>query len=70
MIKNKNGKQLSPCIISKVKSALNIKNRHRGNKTNCSKTKWDEVCEIIGKKSNLTDQAITVGKNKFNEYVK
>ena len=69
MIKNKNGKQLSPCIISKVKNALNISNSHRGNKTKCSKAKWDEVCEIIGEKSNLTHQAIRIAKNKFNEYI-
>jgi hypothetical protein len=47
-ILNNNGKQIAPCIVSKVRHALKVPNRYRSNDKKCSKFYWDNTCDIIG----------------------
>ena len=42
-------KQISPCILSKVKFALGIKSDMPLNKKRCSEEYWDKVVDYIGK---------------------
>ncbi|WP_407524630.1 hypothetical protein PDL71_01985 [Lacibacter sp. MH-610] len=48
-------KQYSPCIISKVKVALDLDNKYRGNTKTCSDKYWQEVVNRLAKEKNITD---------------
>lgn len=65
MFLTKNGKELAPCIVSKVKYTLNVPNRYRGNKKSCSYNYWNDACEIIGKHYKCSSKSIKTAKSKF-----
>lgn len=63
------GKEISPCIVSKIKHALNVKNRYRYNSKRCSIDKWKEICNLIGKKNNKTKAEINKAIAKYSVYI-
>lgn len=66
---NKNGKQIAPCIVSKVKHALKVPNRYKFNDKKCSRHYWDQTCETIGKLNGKTNSEIEKAKKLFGQYI-
>ncbi len=65
-----NGTQISPCIVSKVRHALIIKTDLPHNGKRCSKTYWDNVCEVVASiEGNRTRTQINTAKNRFEYYM-
>jgi hypothetical protein len=69
-LKNRNQKEISPCIASKVKHALGVKNRFSGNNTTCSEQKWFEVCELLGNMNGCSKLKIETAKTRYSIYAK
>ena len=57
------GKQISPCILSKVKYALGITNRKPKNNKKCSINYWNMLVENLGKYYRIDKQEIQSVKN-------
>ena len=64
-----NGKQISPCILSKVRHALDLKKEHPQNSKTCSKDYWNNVCRLIGKKMRLSPKQIEDAIEDYNHYM-
>jgi hypothetical protein len=60
-------KEIAPCIVSKVKVALKLPNKYRGNIKSCSSNYWNDVCEIIGKYNLCSQTKINLAKKKYNK---
>lgn len=60
-IVDSNGKQLSPCICSKAKYALQLKSTAPNNETHCAPKYWEKVIRTISKlhPNKLTETEIT-----------
>ncbi len=65
-----NGAALAPCIISKVKHALNAPNRYIYNEKRCSVFYWEDACDIIGAYYHKTLKEISIAKNNYSHYIK
>jgi hypothetical protein len=52
------GLQISPCILSKAKYALNLKALTPKNKKKCSKKYWILAIESIANEKNISDESI------------
>lgn len=64
-----NGKQISPCIISKVRHALGLKKIHPQNNKTCSTTYWNNVCRLIGNKMGVSQSQIENAIEDYNHYM-
>lgn len=63
-------KQISPCIASKVKYALNLKSKEPKNNKKCSQNYWILAIESIVDEKNISDQSIIKSTiEKYNELV-
>lgn len=62
-------KQLSPCICSKVRYALEIKSKPPSNNKRCSKEYWDKVVDKLGKDYGETSTKIKIAKDKYSKLV-
>lgn len=60
------GKQLSPCICSKVKYALGLKEKAKNNKK-CTQTYWNKVVDMLGK--GLPKNIINTAKNRTDLFL-
>jgi RNAse (barnase) inhibitor barstar len=69
IIKDKNYKSLSPCIISWAKYALKIKFISPNNNKKCSKHYWIYIIDYLLKKQAEFEENRLEAINKFN-YVK
>ncbi|OQP60369.1 hypothetical protein A3860_33865 [Niastella vici] len=49
MVLDQNGKQLSPCIVAKVRHALGLTNKRPTNNKRCHPDYWERTCGEIGK---------------------
>lgn len=49
MIKAKNGKQLAPCIIAKVRDAFAFGSNYHSNRKHCALKYWIRTCDTIGR---------------------
>jgi len=69
MILDQNGKQLAPCIISKVRDAFASGSNYRSNTKHCAQKYWCKTCNAIGKieKRSLAD--IIRVKNLYIRYI-
>ncbi|GGB30250.1 hypothetical protein GCM10011500_53320 [Mucilaginibacter rubeus] len=61
--------QLSPCIVSKVKHALGLPNRHKGNNKRCSQKYWIDVCNEVGANHKCSQSKIENAINLFTQYI-
>jgi|GEM_PF-3170859 len=61
---------MSPCIESKIKHALGLPNRHRGNKKVCSVKYWNNHVTRIGNEKNLPFKLISEAQSKYQDYMK
>jgi hypothetical protein len=68
-VTNEYGKEIAPCIVSKVKHALKLKDRWPTNDKKCSKVYWENTCELVGKADKKTSQEIDEAKKLFNKYI-
>jgi hypothetical protein len=66
---NWEGYLLAPCIISKVKHALNVPNRYKGNNKKCSYKYWVKTVTLIGDEFGLSSQQRQKGNDKFKKYM-
>ena len=57
MLTRKNGKQLSPCIIAKVKHALNLVDKKPINKKTCSEEYWHNTVIIVAEKYHVKSKS-------------
>ena len=48
----------APCIVSKAKMALQLKNRYKGNNKKCSDEYWENVVKKLAANNNVTDDKI------------
>ena len=62
-------KQISPCILSKVKFALGIKSDMPLNKKRCSEEYWDKVVDYIGKINGKSDDQIRKAKKRTDLFI-
>lgn len=69
MFKRYNGSQIAPCIISKVKNALNVENRYEANSKKCTREYWEEVVTIIGDKYSMNWEQKEKAKDKYKKYM-
>ncbi|HTN47181.1 MAG TPA: hypothetical protein VL098_12605 [Flavipsychrobacter sp.] len=58
MYVRKNGASIAPCIISRVKVALDVPNQYKGNNKSCSDDYWNDVVYIVGTKHNVSTERI------------
>lgn len=65
-IRDKNGKELSPCIISKARFALGLKSSYRSNKDKpCSQAYWHKTIDVVAKFYGVNDEGkIKKAKNR------
>jgi hypothetical protein len=63
-------KQISPCIVSKAKYALNLKKNKPFNTKICSYEYWCKVIDTFSLKNNLTSKNTQEAKNKFKSLIK
>ena len=62
--------QISPCIASKAKFALNPARRKPSNTKKCSYNYWCKVIETFGSQNNLSNKTTEEAKNKFKSLIK
>lgn len=62
--------QISPCIASKAKFALNITKGKPSNSKTCSYGYWCRVIETFAFKNYLKDKPVYEAKNKFKSLIK
>ena len=58
-------KQISPCISSKAKYALRLKNKKSTNYKKCSLDYWIKVIETLSFQHNISDAIKTEAVNQF-----
>ena len=54
----KNGSEISPCIIAKVKYKLGVTSKIPKNKKICSDKYWNEVVKMVAKQYNKQFESI------------
>jgi len=59
-----NGKQVSPCICSKVRFALGLKHERPSTIKTCSQEYWNNVVEYLGNNQNLSRTKIDSAKSR------
>lgn len=64
-MKDRKGKLLSPCIVSKAKFALGLENWYTGNDKTCSPEYWIKVLTLIAQQSR-----IKISKNRFLQAIR
>ncbi len=69
MIKRRNGSEISPCILGKVKHALGLSAIEPQNIKTCSKLYWNEIVEIISLHEGIENiNEILAAKQKYDRY--
>jgi hypothetical protein len=63
------GREISPCIVSKVRHALTLKTIHPQNNKTCSLRYWIEVCETIGSLERKTEEEIQIAIDNYRYYM-
>lgn len=63
------GTQLSPCICSKVRHALGLKQTPPNNDKRCSPLYWIEICERMGHANDLDMGTINNAIALFDQYI-
>jgi len=63
-----NGAQISPCIIAKVKKALDIPTTYRWNAKTCSDQYWELTCRTVGTQYGLSTSKIERAIRKYSEF--
>jgi hypothetical protein len=63
-------KQISPCIASKAKYALKLKESKPSNSKQCSLNYWLKVIDSIAYKYSVSGNLIEESKSKFNLLIK
>ena len=58
--------QISTCIASKAKFALNLKQNKPTNTKTCSYDYWSKVIETFASQNNFKDKTVDEAKNNFN----
>jgi len=61
--------QISPCIVAKVKFALNLTKNKPSNTKTCSYNYWCNVIETFSSQNNLTDMTIDAAKNNYKSLI-
>lgn len=69
MMYREDGTQLSPCICSKVRHALGLKQTPANNDKRCSLLYWTEVCERMGNACHLEVETINNAIALFHQYI-
>jgi hypothetical protein len=69
-IYNNRNSEIAPCIISKVKKALKLKEKEPNNTKNCSLEYWNEAVDIVGKINNCNSDTIRLAKENYNLFIK
>jgi hypothetical protein len=62
--------QISPCIATKAKFALNLKQNKPTNTKTCSYDYWCKVIETFSSLNNLSNKTAEEAKNKFKSLIK
>lgn len=62
--------QISPCIASKAKFALNPAREKPSNTKTCSYKYWCKVIETIASQNNLSSKNAEDAKSKFKSLIK
>ncbi|AUD06844.1 hypothetical protein CWM47_36335 [Spirosoma pollinicola] len=61
------GKELAPCIVSKAKYALELKDQSPCNQNPCSEAYWEKTVVIVGRHYNLDDNTINNAIEMYND---
>lgn len=69
MIKRRNGREVSPSIVSKAKHALGLKKTVPLNDKLCSRELWNEVVEVIGEVMQCPNDVIEQAKQQYSYYM-
>jgi hypothetical protein len=59
------GKEMSPCICSKVKYALGLKHIRPNNKKQCTQEYWNKIVDYFGKLESKNKEEIESAKQKL-----
>jgi len=70
MLTFENGKQISPCIASKVRFALGLKMTEPQNDKTCSSEYWLKVVQRIGELNNLNSESIDKAKGMYKTLIR
>ena len=62
--------QISPCILSKARYALRLKEGRPINTKTCSYTYWCKVLETLTNQNNLSVKTLKEAKQLFNVLIK
>ena len=62
-----NGADFSPCIISKARYKLGLKNIAPNNHKKCSRIYWNEACTVVGNYYGLPYETINLAIAAFND---
>ena len=65
-----NGRELSPCIVSKTRHALGLKPNKPDNKKYCPLAYWEQAVQAVGERNNIDKAAIEAAKARYAEYVR
>lgn len=67
MIKDHNGIGLAPCIVTKVRHALGLTDKHPINNKRCRPDYWERTCRVIG--MGLPESEINRVINLYDQYI-
>lgn len=67
MIRDNDGKQLSPCIVAKARYALGITTNEPANNKWCTQAYWNKVLEVVGSAHNVSDHKIVSASIQYND---
>jgi hypothetical protein len=65
-----NGKELSPCIVSKARHALGLKPEKPTNKKYCPLPYWEQAVQAVGERQNVEPETIAAAKASYGNYIK
>jgi hypothetical protein len=65
-----NGKELSPCIVSKARHALGLKPEMPTNKKYRPLPYWERVVQAVGERHNVEPTRIAAAKASYADYIK
>lgn len=64
------GKQISPCILSKARFALNLTAKRPVNNKTCSFSYWKSVIDTLVKQKRLTIKTKLQASKRYNDIIK
>jgi len=63
------GKELSPCIVSKMKHALGLKLERPINKKRCCKQYWEQAAKAVGNQHGVANDTIAAAARSYANYI-